>query len=194
MTQSITKDLVNHFLKEWDKEELDNIDQIISKVFKLFNSNNKYEDVLARCCVLNTLYSTSIKDIKTVARHISNLNLENKFNTHDISKVVNMISKIKMKNNKIYCFYSFATKYCSFNFPNKYFIYDSYVDEVLWYLKKTNNFYNFKRKDLKNYEYFYNIMNKFINFYGLEKYSKKEIDKFLWLFGKKYFSKQNLLK
>ena len=44
--------------------------------------------------------------------------------------------------------------------------------------------------DLKNYKRFKEILNDFRMFYGLQTYSFKDIDKFLWQFGKEYFPKK----
>ena len=81
---------------------------------------------------------------------------------------------------------AFATKYCSHHFPLMYPIYDSYVEKVLMYFKNKYNFYEFKRKDLRNYESFYNILINFQKYYEITEFDLKEIDKYLWSLGKKY--------
>ena len=52
-----------------------------------------------------------------------------------------------------------------------------------------DEFSKFKNSDLKNYVKFKSILCDFQNFYGLQRYSFKELDKFLWQFGKEYFPK-----
>jgi hypothetical protein len=84
-------------------------------------------------------------------------------------------------------FYSFATKYCSHHFPEAYPIYDSYVDEMLWFFHKRDYFAKFNRIDMKHFPTFVGIIDQFKSHYGLEKFSRKEIDVFLWLAGKKHF-------
>ena len=86
-------------------------------------------------------------------------------------------------------FYSFATKYCSHHYPNKYPIYDSFVDKLLRYFRDADKFYDFKNTDLKDYNKFKTIYIEFRKFYGLEKYSFKDIDRYLWQAGKDYFGK-----
>ena len=55
------------------------------------------------------------------------------------------------------------------------------------HFKKEDNFFEFKKADLKIYENFKNILEKFRIFYDLEDYDLKQIDKYLWQAGKEYF-------
>ena len=84
-------------------------------------------------------------------------------------------------------FYSFSTKYCSHHNSNEYPIYDSYVEKVLKYFRKTDKFFNLKNADLKDYQEFKNIIIAFREYYGLEEFNLKEIDQYLWQLGKEYF-------
>jgi hypothetical protein len=61
---------------------------------------------------------------------------------------------------------------------------------MLRYFRKVEGFYNFDNSDLKDYPKFKNILLKFKMFYKLEAYSLKDIDKYLWQAGKKYFPKK----
>ena len=84
-------------------------------------------------------------------------------------------------------FYSFSTKYCSHHNPKEYPIYDSYVEKVLKYFRKTDKFSKFKNADLKDYQKFKNIIIAFREYYDLEEFNLKEIDQYLWQLGKEYF-------
>ena len=53
--------------------------------------------------------------------------------------------------------------------------------------KKQNKFSKFIQNDLKNFDKFKKIMSDFKNFYKLQKHNSKEIDKFLWIYGKETF-------
>ena len=86
-------------------------------------------------------------------------------------------------------FYSFASKYCSHHNPEAFPIYDSYVDEVLRYFRDVDGFTTFRTSELKDYSRFKEILLKFRSFYGLEQFTLKEIDKYIWQLGKKYFPK-----
>ena len=84
-------------------------------------------------------------------------------------------------------FYSFATKYCSHHNPIDFPIYDSYVEKILLYFNKIDKFSSFKRIDLKDYRKFKGILLDFQKYYKLERFSLKEIDRYLWLLGKEIF-------
>ena len=92
--------------------------------------------------------------------------------------MVNDIATVTINGKKKY-FYSFASKYCSHHNQVEFPIYDSYVDIVLRYFRKADKFYKFK-----------NILLKFKEYYGLQEFSLKELDKYLWQFGKFYFPKK----
>ena len=84
--------------------------------------------------------------------------------------------------------YSFATKYASFHCPEKYPIYDSFVDDALWNFKgdkkNKDKFFEIYRYELKDYEKFTGVMQRFRNVYELEKFTWKELDRYLWLVGR----------
>jgi hypothetical protein len=90
--------------------------------------------------------------------------------------------KEKQKN-----FYSFASKYCSHHVPEAFPIYDSFVEKMLLYHASADGFTLFKKADLKQYSSFVQIIMAFQKFYGLEKFSVRQIDVFLWLAGKEIF-------
>ena len=82
--------------------------------------------------------------------------------------------------------------------PQKYPIYDSYVDNVLYALRKDiENIIIIQRKDLKIYEIYGNALTAIANKYNLKAVrinntndvNFKILDKYLWLLGKLYFSK-----
>jgi hypothetical protein len=52
-------------------------ERTINKLFKEMAPNNtNLEDIMLKCSVLNDFYSTNIFDIKPVARHIKELNID----------------------------------------------------------------------------------------------------------------------
>lgn len=182
---------VQKYLKLWDS--LENYTLQESSLRKLFTQtypNNKLlDDVLIKVCSLNDFYSTNIFSPFTVAKHIIDLDIDNRLQSDDLN-VVNNIALIKMNGGKVKNFYSFATKYCSHHKPEVYPIYDSYVDKILTHLKKVDNFDNFSKDDLKSYPRFRGILQMFRKFYHLEAYNLKQIDKYLWQIGKEYFPRE----
>lgn len=185
-----TKSEVEKYLKKWDS--LENYvlqEKSLDKLFLITYPNNMdISDILIKASSLNDFYSTNIFSIVTMGKHIYNLNIDRRLKKSDetlVNDIANVIIKGKRKN-----FYSFATKYCSHHFPKDFPIYDSYVEKVLMYFKKSDNFFNFKREDLKNYSKFKNILIQFKRFYNIDEYNFKDIDKYLWLLGKEYFTKK----
>lgn len=137
---------------------------------------------------LNNFYSTNIFSVFSVAKHILNLNIDDRLKDSDeslVKDIQRIVIKGKQRN-----FYSFATKYCSHHNPFNFPIYDSYVDQILRYFKKKDNFYSFSNEELKDYSKFKNILVQFRNFYKLNDFNLKQIDQYLWQLGKQYFPKK----
>jgi len=182
---------VEHYLKLWDS--LENYILQESSLRKLFTKtyplNDDLDDVLIKVCSLNDFYSTNILSPFTVAKHIVKSGIDDSIAKDDLT-IVNKIAKVEMKEGKIKNFYSFATKYCSHHKPTVYPIYDSYVDQMLVYCKNKDNFDNFSREDLKIYVRYRRILENFRKYYKLETFDLKQIDKYLWQAGKKYFPKK----
>lgn len=176
---------VDKYLERW--KTLENYvfqENSLDKLFlELIPENKVIEDILIKSSTLNDFYSTNIFSIFPVAKHILSLNIDSRLKEGDPT-LVKDISNVLNRN-----FYSFATKYCSHHNPYDFPIYDNYVLKVLVYYKKRDKFSNFKNKDLKDYIIFKNTLFEFRDFYGLNKFNLKELDKFLWQLGKEYFPK-----
>ena len=123
-----------------------------------------------------------------VAEHILSLNLDDRLKAGDMS-LVGDIQKVVIDGAEKN-FYSFATKYCSHHNPSDYPIYDSYVDKVLRYFRNQDGFSDFANEDLKDYIKFKRILTDFKKFYGLDQYSMKQLDRYIWQLGKEYFPKK----
>jgi len=182
---------VEKYLLPWN--DLDNYSLQESSLRKLFIKtyplNNDLDDILIKVCSLNDFYSTNIFSPFTVAKHILTLQIDDDLANENLS-IVNKIAKVKMNGGNVKNFYSFATKYCSHHKPIIYPMYDSYVEKILVYFRKTDNFYKFSNIDLKTYELFRDILENFRKYYKLGKFDIKQIDKYLWQAGKKYFLKK----
>lgn len=181
---------VNKYLDKWDS--LENYvlqENALNKLFmEVYPNNTDINDILIKCSSLNDFYSTNIFSIFPVAKHILELNIDERLKNKDTS-LVNDIAKLNI-NGKEKCFYSFATKYCSHHFPNDFPIYDSFVEKCLMYFKKKDRFYNFAKEDLKDYYKFKNILLQFKNYYNIDEFNLKDIDRYLWQLGKDYFPKK----
>lgn len=177
---------VEKYLKKWDG--LENYvlqEKSLNKLFhKTYPENKEIEEILIKASCLNDFYSTNIFRVFPVAKHILKLDIDERLRQGDL-KLVNDIANVEIKG-KSKRFYSFATKYCSHHYPELYPIYDSYVKKMLLYFRKKDGFADFANEDLKNYTKFYNILEKFAKYYGLEKYNMKYLDRYLWQLGKDY--------
>ena len=181
---------VKKYLNKWDS--LENYvlqESALDKLFFNTYPNNKdINDILIKAAALNDFYSTNIFSIFPVAKHILNLNIDQRLKNKDTS-LVNDIAKVEI-NGKAKNFYSFATKYCSHHYPLDYPIYDSYVEKVLIILNKRDAFSKFKKEDLKDYTKFKRVVIDFRAFYKLEQFTLKDIDRYIWQLGKEYLPRK----
>lgn len=184
------KNEVEKYLNKWDS--LENYVLQESALDKLFfytyPNNTDINDILIKASALNDFYSINIFSIFPVAKHILNLDIDKRLKSGD-ETLVNDISNIVI-NGKNKNFYSFATKYCSHHLPTIFPIYDSYVEKILLYFQKKDNFSVFTRDDLKDYKIFKDTLIKFKKFYNIDEYNLKDIDRYIWQLGKDYFPKK----
>ncbi len=182
---------IHNYLEKWDS--LDSYVSQESSLKKLFSKtypqNIELDDVLIKVCALNDFYSTNIFSPFAVAKHIVALNIDKILDKNDL-EIVNKIAYVEVKDGIFKNFYSFATKYCSHHKPTIYPIYDSYLEKILMYFKKKDKFCTFKKEELKTYSEFKRILMEFREFYGLEVFDLKQIDKYLWQLGKEYFPRK----
>lgn len=184
---AITIEEAKRWLNHWHElEDYTAQEDAINRLFNgEFKSNDNLQNILIKCSVLNDFYSTNIFKIYPVAKHILELNIDGRLKVGD-SSLVNDIALVNISGVEKN-FYSFATKYCSHHNPVDYPIYDSYVAKVLNYYHRKDRFADFNEIDLKQYTKFKDILIKFRSFYKLEQLNLKELDMFLWQYGKEYF-------
>ena len=71
-----------------------------------------------------------------------------------------------------------------------YPIFDSYVEKMLRFYAKADQFASFKPAELRNYERFVQIIREFREFYKLTPFSLRDLDIFLWYAGKECFPRE----
>lgn len=184
--------MVKKYNEKWEElKDYKAQEEALNKLFSICKDNNDLSNILLKCSVLNDFYSTNIFKIYHIAQHYFNenkkSNIDKRLKEGDKS-LVEDLSCVQM-NDKVYCFYSFATKYCSHHNQDVYPIYDNYVDKVLRYFRRRDKLINFRNEDLKNYEKYVKIIDSFKKKYKLKGCSYTQIDKYLWLLGRKAFSK-----
>lgn len=181
---------VNKYLEKWDS--LENYvlqERSLDKLFfEVMPKNDKIEDILIKSSTLNDFYSTNIFSIFPVAKHILELNIDERLRKKD-TKLVTDIACVEIAGKKKN-FYSFASKYCSHHMPNDFPIYDSYVEKVLLYFMKKDGFAKFKQNDLREYATFKDILIEFAKYYRVDDFGLKDLDRYLWQLGKEYFPRK----
>ena len=128
-----------------------------------------------------------------LAEHIVGLKIDQytKSITGSNSTLVNEIALVEEGKN----LFSFATKYCSFHFQKEdYPIYDKHVLKMLMYCKKNYGLKEFtgprtKTDPIDQHPKFYDVMEDFQKRYGLEKYTLRQIEKYLWYSAKYKYKK-----
>lgn len=186
---------VEKYLTAWDRQDSYRLqEKALDKLFfEAYPSNTTIEDVLIKVTCLNALYSTNIFSPFTVAMHILKLGIDERLKAGDPS-LVEDIALVTMGNSETKNFYSFATKYCSHHQPKQYAIWDSYVDEVLKYFRDVDGFMIFADADLKSQARFKDVLYKFAAYYGISRYSLKDLDRYLWQLGKDKFPQKRYQK
>lgn len=182
-----TRELIEKYGKQFEQSN-NAEEEALKDLCKIFPHDKDYKGVLLKSIVINTLYATQIGAIKNVARHIFALDIDARLQNGD-PQVVDQIAKLTI-NGKERRNYAFATKYCSFHNPSSYPIYDSFVDKLLRAYQRQDRFVSRPLGDLKDYRRFKEVLQGFVDFYGLGKFSARELDYFLWGYGKKKFAKR----
>lgn len=146
-------------------------------LLKEFPSNFKLEHVLLKVVALNRLYSTNIFDVIGFANHLTRLNPD--FGRARVDD--DLVDQIARRTDRPRREYSFATKYCSWHSPDAFVIYDSRVDELLCDYQDEFGFGEFRPQELKHYPALKKALEDFRRHFGLDDFSFKQVDKFLWI-------------
>jgi hypothetical protein len=176
-----TVELLNKECAEFDREN-QLTEDALRRLRERFPHNSETADVLLKVLVLNKLYNARVRDIdvEPLARHIASLQLDptlEKGAPHAVALITNC--------EKLKKYFSFATKFCSWHNPVAYPMYDGNVDECLWSYQRQDRFAKFHRQDLGYYERLIAVVAGFRTFYGLDSFSFRQLDKFLWRMGER---------
>ncbi|HMN00298.1 MAG TPA: hypothetical protein PKC99_14915 [Anaerolineales bacterium] len=181
-----TLDFVETYISRFDQEAVGITNKTIARLIRAFPNNYDLEDVLLKVVTINSLYATNIYAVVDVAKHISKLQIDSALAQGSL-EIVDKIARVEVRG-RIRRNYSFASKYCSWHAPHIYPIYDSLVDKLLWAYKEQENFAAFKREELLEYPRYREILDKFREYYALKQFGYKDLDKFLWLYGREMFA------
>lgn len=181
---------VERYLRSWEAlEDYAVQEAALDDLFRQHCPENKsLSDILLKTAALNTFYSTNIFSVTPVARHILALDIDPRLAAGDLS-LVDDLQRVEL-GGKEKRFYSFASKYCSHHAPEVFPIYDSYVEKMLCHFRDRDGFFAFRDHELKDYAFFRGVLARFQAVYGLERYSIRDVDKYLWQVGKRYLPNQ----
>ena len=179
---------VSKCYEHWQKlKDYPKYEYFLKQLFtEIYPKNVDTGEVLIKVKVLDSLYNTRIRESVnaiTLAEHIADLEIDQRIKKSDFT-LVSEIASIRGKN-----LFSFATKYCSLHFQDDYPIYDSNVSDMLEYFNKRDEFANFTTygrgaNRLNQHPKFYEVMKKFQKHYGLDAFTLREIEKYLWYAAK----------
>jgi hypothetical protein len=163
------------------------IERALTELIKQFPKNTDMPQILIKVAAINQLYSTNIYAVWQVAAHIAKLNIDADLEVGEV-QLVRKIAQVtignKQRNNL-----SFASKYCSWHQPKSYPIYDSRAEACLWAYREQFGL-AFARKDLWEYESYFEAVKEFRDRFELGHLTFKQIDKFLYLKGVELLEKK----
>jgi hypothetical protein len=174
---------VREACRQFDQTE-ETKEAALKELFGIYPKNNTPWQVLLKVVAVNQLYATFIfyEALGNLAHYICDKKIDSELEVGSPEAVIKIASAPVGLKGEDRSTYSFATKYCSWHRPDKYAIYDGFVHRYLWDLHKQKSFSESLRKqaNLLDYRRFISIVNDFQHSCGLESFTFKEIDKFLW--------------
>jgi hypothetical protein len=161
-------------------------DTLIKKLFEKYRKKSDPVDVFAKVAILDSYYSTNLKteQVIKVIRCITSQGPEiDQALSHGTYEAFDKIRKCEIAEGG-YGLWVFASKYCHFQSPDKYPIYDAYAAEALkWALKKPLDY------EFGDDEYFSTwkpAIEQCRNLVGFPENDFKKIDQSLWMLGNKH--------
>ena len=183
-----TEQLVQHYLDVFHADERYFLaDKAILELVEQFRDNTTLQHILLKVTAINDLYGTNIYATFKMAHHIHTLRIDPELaaaSTDIVDKIAAVTFSDKPRN-----VFSFESKYCSWHDPQNYPLYDYYVEKLLLAYRRKDKFAKFKNADLRKYGHYKNIVSRFRDHYQLGRFSFKELDKFLWLYGRALYPK-----
>ena len=171
-------------------------EDFLNRLFKQYKSNTNKEDVFIKVKILDSFYSTNLKEglDNMVSKIIKNKEFDIMLENGDL-KLIDTIKKVKSTKHRTKDCISFASKYCNRYKELKFPIYDKYVKQMLVLINKATNFHdNFTINDIKNYKEYVKVVNAFIDEFNKDKVGKEQLnyksfDRYIWTWAKEILNK-----
>lgn len=194
--QTPSADRLINAAKMFDNEN-QAVEASLAELFTQYPDNNKLAQVFLKVVAVNVLYGTQIPlysdrkpTVEQVAQHIVTRGIDSALENGD-AEIVDGIALITPVGKKAWNNFSFATKYCSWHRPKAYPIYDSRVEKYLRFLNRSREIPGWEHPDHWNYPKFREIVESVRTQYGLQEFTFKQLDKFMYYEGSKLFDKQS---
>ena len=190
MTKETVLEEERHFYEEakWARRDI----EALAALFSAYPENTCPWQVLLKVTALNALYKTRIMNVYPVVETILGIGrkLDSLISRGDPA-AVDLMKMVKFeKREKTINFFSFASKYCHFHQPDRYPIYDQYVDAALRKLRRDKKLsFGTDALNREAYAPFKSVIDSFIGRYAAG-CSYDAVDKFLWRKGKELKQKR----
>ena len=146
-------------------------------------TNTDLENVILKIAALNNHVVTQNNLELTIARHIISINPDPRLTNGDTS-VVNELVPVDIRQ-EFQC-YSFATRYCSWHFPNLYPVYDELIEQTVSEYFKLSKGTVPDHDQFLEYSTFSQLIDEFIKDLHID-LDYLELDKFNWLYADQFF-------
>ena len=194
-TVEISKEIVDKYIKDFD-ELYEKKEKLLKE---LFEAKEGFNNIFLRVVVLNDFYSTNLgrydnANVEEMAVHIyegyKNKDLDELISSDDYNKRIEAYDYISKVGEGFSRASSFASKYCNWCEPEKFPIMDSYAKGMIYCIVheyESLDKKNVTQTKIADYEFFceqFEKVRSFINEKCNKTYSVKDVDKFLWSYGK----------
>lgn len=153
-------------------------DRALRSLFTAYPGNRTLETVLLKVAALNALYRTQLLDVYGMGAHIVECRLDPYLETGR-REAVGLVRQFRKRD-----FYSFATKYCHWNRPAIYPMYDRFVVAALqWLNAKLGLREKLTWEHCRDYDFFAQAVDDCRNTLGLGWRGYKRLDQGLWILG-----------
>ena len=173
-------------------------EELLQCLVRKYPENIVSDIVETKVKLLNLFYSTGIQATNYMAKNILGIKaVDKRLKERDLILVAE-IAKLKLSGDTTRFNYSFATKYCALHEPKKFPIYDSIVAATFISLfekgllpkysysrsikgTKSNSYTkgSFSAR-LKDYVFFVEVYDYFMDLYDLKSFTYREIDSYIW--------------